>query len=215
MARTKLEGERFTIEESNAIKTAEWTARIDAEESKDTSKLTPMARKAQAERIAKSRYYLSNINDSTFGRLEELWSCTDNSTKIRVSAQGKADTYIKWRDNAHGRRAVEVKTNGGRIGGLIDRMNKGAKDLIVYDLNICNSTTQNLPRRLEQPVIVPFDLFYAMLVECNAIKRTNGSQDEYAIQPSNKKMFDRLCDYPITYDPNYVYSNDEFEGIEI
>lgn len=187
------------------IKRLEWLKKL--------GKITPK-NKAENERLEKAFYYLENINDSTFGRLEELFSCTTHSRKNAVALQNAPDTFIKWK-NENGKtvnRPAEVKTNGGRIGKMIERLQNGKDTLFIYSLDICNSGTGQQVRKIE-PILCYFSQFYEMLLETNAIKETNGKNNELAIQPTSKKMFDRLQDWFIPYEPNTIYSEDDLDGL--
>jgi hypothetical protein len=37
---------------------------------------------------------------------------------------------------------------------------------------------------------------------------------EPAIQVSSKRLFERLLDWPIPYEPDTVYTPDDFDGVE-
>lgn len=198
----------LSSKEFQAMKTKEYKDKLDA---MNTSTKAAKARQRLGYK------YLNNLNDEgRFGRVEELLSTTKYSNKIRVGLQGKPDTYIKWKnsDNVVTSRPIEVKTNGGRISDLIRRLENGKDTLIVYSLNICNSTTKGKPRVIE-PVLMYFSEFYKMLKETNAIKNTNGRNPEIAIQPSSKKMYNRLLDYPIPYEQDTIYSEDDLEGLSL
>lgn len=173
--------------------------------------------RARLERVEKAILYLENEQDSgRYGRVEELLAATTYSQKNRVSLQGKADSFLRWK-NDNGtivNRPFERKTNGGRIGELVRRLEKGKDTLLVYSMDICNSTTKG-KRRLVEPVLVWFSNFYNMLEEINGLKNTNGKNPEIAIQVSKIDLYNRLLDYPIPYDPDTVYSQDDLEDLPI
>lgn len=196
-------------EQFQLLKEVEYYEKIVAYETTATTS----QQKARAQEM---RRHLASTSDGRFGCIDELLSTTDKSSKVRVSKQGKADTAIKWR-NEQGKvtnRPAERKTNGGRIGEMIDRLAKGKDTLVIYSLDICNSNTKG-KRRIVEPVIIPFSVFYNCLIECNALKQTNGEHNEFAIQVTSKKLYDRLLDYPIPYEPNTIYCADDFEDIEL
>ena len=72
-------------------------------------------------------------------------------------------------------------------------------------------------------VIVPTDLFLQMLTDCNAIKeiRHNGEVDGIGIQPSSKRMYERLTAYIdnygecVLFDRERTYADFDFEDLEI
>ena len=71
-------------------------------------------------------------------------------------------------------------------------------------------------------VIVPTALFLQMLTECNAIKAIahGGVQDGIAIQPSSKRMYERLTAYTenfpdMVFSPEATYEDWMFEGLEL
>ena len=79
-----------TIEQFNRERTQEYMNRLDA---------IPLTSKAAKTRQALGYKYLANVKDTgRFGRVEELLSATTHSSKSRVGLQGKADTYIKWKN---------------------------------------------------------------------------------------------------------------------
>ena len=172
--------------------------------------------KNQLERLATCFYYLQSYNASTQGRLQEILSVKDNSKKLDVSKQGKNDFTIRYRKE-NGRivnKAVERKINGGRIQNSIDKLNNGKDELFCYSMSICNASTSHRERVIE-PIICRFSTFYNVLLECNAIKETKGDRNELAIQASSKQLYLRLLDYPIVYNKFSIYSDDDFDGIEI
>jgi hypothetical protein len=131
------------------------------------------------------------------------------SNKSRVSAQGRADVHIRY--NGHYVPA-ECKTNGGRIDDLMNGTNKSR--FVIYRLEFVQkhkatkTTGAWEERRTVSPVVIPTALFIKMLVECNAIKevRHGGVVDGMAIQPSSKRMFERLTAYLDNY--NLAFKND-------
>ena len=152
-------------------------------------------------------------NDGAKGRAFELSCVTASSRKTRVSAQGKADITVRFVNPATGKtynRPAECKTNGGRIGQMVKDLENGKDGLIIYRLSYSSSTTKGKLREVE-PIIVPFSMFYKMLNECKALKSTNGTNPEIAVQPSSKKMYLRLEEWVkmgYAYEIGKTYSNE-------
>jgi len=165
---------------------------------------------ARAEKMLK--YYEGrDVDSGWYGRIVELSSHTGKSRKIRVAKQGKADTHIKLEKNGKIRYLpCEVKTNGGRISSLYE---KNAPKFVIYSMNVSNSLCKE--PRIIPPVVIKTSDFLQLLEDCNAIKNTNGKNDELAIQAISKQLYQRLLDYPILYDENAIYTEDDFEGLEI
>ena len=190
-------------------------------EYKRISDALPEQTSAQKARKALCLKYLENLNDSgRFGRIDELISVKPSSRKTRVSKQGKTDITVRFHNgNKVVNKAVERKTNGGRIEDLIQALEKGNDKLIAYKLDytvkhpLKDGTINEEIRKAD--IIALFSQFYAMLNEVGAIKWTNGNNNERAIQVSSKKMYDRLLDWVIPFDVDSVYSMDDFEGLEM
>lgn len=165
--------------------------------------------KAALVRAEKMLAYAKNENDDgAFGRICELASHTEKSRKTRVSKQGEKDTSIKMLVNGKTRYiSAEVKTNGGRIEGLYA---PNAPKYVIYSMNVCNSlATYNTTKK-----VFPTAVFLEMLETLNAIKSTNGTNPERAIQAVSKKLYNAVSDWPIEYDPNATYTADDFDGLE-
>ena len=170
----------------------------------------------------------NTADDGRNGRAFELSCARVNSRKTCVSKQGKADISIKMEINGKIRYIpAECKTNGGRIDDLLNGKNKSA--FVIYRLQFTqkHKASKTAPAREENrfvpAVIVPTDLFLQMLTECNAIKEVahNGVVDGLAIQPSSKKMYERLTAYIdnygecVLFDRERTYADYDFEGLEI
>lgn len=172
-------------------------------------------------RLAKSAEYLANTADcGRFGRAFEMACARPKSRKTHVSAQGRADVSVRY----NGRYVpAECKTNGGRVDDLLNGTNKSK--FVIYQLSFVQKhkatksrdawdETRNIPA-----VIVPADLFVKMLRECKATKevRHGGKVDGIAIQPSNKKMYERLTayieNYQLTFDNTAEYESWMFDGV--
>lgn len=185
--------------------------------------------KTQDIRNANIRAILANTaDDGRQGRAFELSCCRNLSRKTAVSKQGKTDVFVKVViDGKERYLPAECKINGGRVNDLLDGSNKSA--FVIYRLDFTQKykATKTAPAREEirhvPPVIIPTALFVAMLTECNAIKAVNhgGIQDGIAIQPSSKRMYERLIAYIANYGDSVLFSNTkvyedwEFEGLEL
>ena len=163
---------------------------------------------AEIERIAES------VSDGANGRIFELECASEFSRKTRVSKQGEADIHIKYE---RGTRPAECKTNGGRIGSLY------AKDAPLFVIYRLDWTQHRKPTKAKpngfcvsvyvEPKIIPTALFLAKLAEFGAIKSTNGTNPEPAIQVSSKKWHEWLASYPVNYDSARRYTASDFEGL--
>ena len=185
--------------------------------------------KTEQIRIENAKRYLENTADSgRMGRAFELSCARIRSAKTCVSKQGQADISVKMEIDGKIRYIpAECKTNGGRIDDLL--MGKNKSPFIVYRLQFVqkHKATKKAAEweenRSVPAVIVPTDLFLRMLTECNAIKAVahNGIQDGLAIQPSSKKMYERLVAYIenygdcVLFDRERTYADFDFEGLEI
>ena len=156
-------------------------------------------------------YYYNRvtINSGAYGCIFEIMN--SGTRKKAVAKQGKNDIYFTY----NGKRVkAENKTNGGRIGDLLNGEN--SCKFVVYSLDLCNKGPNGKHRHLD-PVIIPTDLFIDLLERCNAIKaiNRNGEFDDFGIQCSSKKLYEALLDYPIVFTPTSKYTTDDFDGIEI
>ena len=166
-------------------------------------------------REAEIQRHLNNLEDEgRFGRAFELACASASSRKMHVSKQGQADVYINL---GRGHVKAEVKTNGGRIESL---RQPGAPRFVIYRLRFTQKhkagkhTEAWEEVREIDPVLIPTEVFLNALDRFGATKSTNGKNPEEAIQPSSKKFFEWLLDWPIPYTPGTVYSLDDFEGLE-
>lgn len=156
--------------------------------------------------------------DGLFGCLIELFACSEKSPKMKVSAQGEKDSRIRYR-NGKGNIdyvPVEVKTNGGRVESM-------SGSYTIY----CLAYTQKHKaskksggvdweeRRVIKPVVIPTKLFLEFLESIGAIKSTNGTHPEKAIQASSKKLYEALAAWPIVYDRKATYCADDFEDLTL
>lgn len=166
-------------------------------------------------------------NPGAMGRAFELSCARAGSRKVSVSKQGQVDVSVKVLVNGKAKYiSAECKTNGGRVNDLLDGSNKSA--FVIYRLDFVQKykATKTAPAHEEirhvPAVIVPTALFLQMLTECNAIKAIahGGVQDGIAIQPSSKRMYERLIAYiknfpDMKFDPETTYEDWMFEGLEL
>jgi hypothetical protein len=175
-----------------------------------------MSTKYQRIRAAEIARHIDNIDHDpgALGRVFELECAATYSRKTAVAKQGAADVFIKYE---RGHVAAECKTNGGRIGAL---RKPNAPRFVIYKLDFIqhhkagkNTAAYDEERHID-PVLIPTAIFLAALDRFGATKSTNGKFPEEAIQPSSKKFFEWLLDWPIPFDPALTYTADDFEGLE-
>lgn len=177
--------------------------------------------KAKQIREEKISYYNSidfrqppsaHVHNGAFGNSLELTLTRDNSLKTRISKETNSDNYFSFNNGKKViAKEVEVKTNGGRIGKIIKAIEKGKSGYVIYQMNLCNSTT-NHKLRYTEPLIMTYETFVNALTECKAIRSLEkDGVKEWAIQPSKKAWYEWLLDYPVVYDINAVYSDIDFE----
>lgn len=139
-------------------------------------------------------------DDGRNGRAFEILCSRAGSRKNEVAAQNADDCKVKCIVNGKVKYiAAECKTNGGRIEKQIRALRNGHDTLFIYALDICNKGTNNLRRRVK-PRIGYFSDFLAICEECGALKSTNGTNPEIAIQASSKKLYIALDGYGVPFD---------------
>ena len=167
-------------------------------------------------RITEIERHTLNIghDDGARGRIKELKRASAGSRKTRVSKQGQADIFIHYE---RGNYAAESKINGGRIASL---RKSNAPKFVIYSLDFVQKHKASKTRgaweevRHIDDVLIPTAVFLAALDRFGATKSTNGRNPEEAIQPSSKKFYEWLLDWPIPYTPGLHYTADDFEGLE-
>ena len=167
--------------------------------------------------------HLENLNDDgREGKAFELECARRKSRKVKVSEQNQIDISIKMEINGKIRYIpAECKTNGGRVDEMLNGTSKAK--FIIYRLDFKQKLKNSVDERKIPPVIIPVDLFLAMLRDCNAIKviNRNGEFDGYGIQCSSKKMFLRLAEYVENYGESVLFDNEKtfedwaLEGLEL
>lgn len=165
---------------------------------------------------------LANENDDgRWGKSFEVLNVSATSRKVNVAAQGKTDGYFYY----NGKRvAVEYKTNGGRVGSLY-KLAKPENAFIVYSMDFETRVTyrkDGTPRPTKHyqvaPIILKVSDFLTILEYCHATKvigHAGKGDDEVAIQGDSAKLAKCLADYPITFDPDYHYTSEDFEDLDL
>ena len=178
------------------------------------------ATKTETERLNAVLVILANPNDSgRWGKAFEILFVSDTARKTYVAAQGKVDGYF-YLDGE--RKAVEYKTNGGRIGSLY-KLRKPESAYIVYSMDFTTRQTykkDGTPRPTKhyvvEPIILKVSDFLTILEHCGATKVIGheGKDDyEVAVQGDSAKLAKCLAEYPIAYDPNARYTSEDFEDL--
>lgn len=180
-------------------------------------------------RQARIAELLANERDSgRFGKVDELLASRPASKKVDVSRQGKTDNYLRICYGGKVRNVgFENKTNGGRVEKILDGTQKEA--FVVYSLQFtqkhkaCKKAEAWEEVRYIPKVIIPTVLFRDLLVELGCYKDMihHGVVDGIGIQPSSKKLYQRLSAYIENYGESVLFSNTkiyeewEFEGLEL
>lgn len=167
------------------------------------------------------RILSNSANPGRKGDVFELKCTRKRSRKVTVAKQGETDVFVKFSINGKIHYVpAECKTTGGRIGSLLDGSNDAK--YVIYELDFIQKRkpTKTQPAREEHrhvgPVIIPTDLFVAKLREFNAIKamNRNGQPDgDYAIQPSSKRWYEWLSEWPVEFHRDWTYEECDFEGL--
>ena len=175
-----------------------------------------------AVRLAKAwKMYVNDYKGfGCMGSCAEMLAATSGSKKATVSNAGKVDCFLNYRcSSGHVIPvSVERKTSGGRIETFETEFSKAEQmqgRYVVYSMDVCNKNTGYL-RRYVPAVVIPRKLFIQKLIEFGAIKemKHHGVVDGYGIQVTKKDWFLWLSEWPIIYDRNAVYSDEDFEGLE-
>lgn len=168
--------------------------------------------KLRKENMARYRENIGH-DSGAYGRIFELECASANSRKTHVGLNGEADLYVKFE---RGTVKAECKTNGGRIEALYSAK---APKFVIYRLDLTikhkagKHTSEHEEVRSIAPVIIPTALFLSKLEEFGAVKSTNGTNPERAIQVSSKKWFGWLSAYPVEYHSDWTYTAEDFEGL--
>jgi hypothetical protein len=177
----------------------------------------------QEKRKAAIARHKNNVQDlGGKGRAFELECARAKSHKTKVAEQNEVDVHIKM--EVKGKIAyipAECKTNGGRVDELLNGTTKA--QYVIYRLDFTQKLKNSVEVRTIPPVVIPVNLFLALLQDVNAIKAINkkGILDGYGIQVSSKKLYTRLLTYIDNYGDCVLFDNEKtfddwaFEGIEI
>ena len=179
-------------------------------------------------RSANIAYELSNTaNCGAYGRAFELSCARAGSRKTCVSKQGQVDVSVRVVINGKARYLpAECKVNGGRVETLLNGTNKSRFVIYKLDFTQKHKATKKAEAweeiRSTPALLIPTALFTAMLIDCNAIKEIahGGVVDGIAIQPSSKRMYERLMTYAenfpdMEFSPEADYEDWMFEGLEL
>lgn len=172
-----------------------------------TEKVMAMAEttKEQKARKEKAIDLLARVDrfSGAYGCIDELLSASKASKKTAISKQGETDIYIRvCKDGKISNQKAERKTNGGRIGDLLNGISKAK--YIVYSMDICNAGTSH-KRRVTEPKVFSVERFLELLEECNAMKNTNGNHPEMAIQATSKSLYLAMLEEGETFEPSKVF----------
>lgn len=170
---------------------------------------------------------LNPNNDGYKGIVFEMSCARKKSRKTCVSKQGQVDVSVKVIVNGKARyMPAECKINGGRVETLLNGSNKSRFVIYKLDFTQKHKATKKADAwdevRSVPALLIPTELFTAMLIDCNAIKeiRHGGEVDGIGIQPSSKRMFERLTAYAenfpdMVFSPETDYEDWMFEGLEL
>lgn len=165
----------------------------------------------QQERNEHIENILKNVDDcGRFGRAFELECARIKSTKTKVGEQNQKDVSIKFLIDGKIRYiSAECKTNGGRIDGYFNGSVMGK--FTIYRLEFTQKLKFENDVRIIPPVVIPNDLFIALLQDTKAIKVINkgGEFDGYGIQVSSKKLYNRLNAYIERYGDMVLFDNEK------
>lgn len=156
------------------------------------------------------------IDSGAGGKIAELEETREGSEKYKVSGAGRADNYV----NIDGRtRAIEIKTNSGRIGNILHALECGKNGFVVYGYSVKNSNTKGelweVPKK-----IFTYSAFIALLESVSAIRinqghaKKNFTDCEPSIQASTKKFYNAIKNSPaLIYDKNKKYTSEEIARV--
>lgn len=176
-----------------------------------TEKVNAMPERTEAQKARKTKALelLERVDrfSGAYGCIEELLSTPSRSQKRDVGKQGENDNYVRVLRNGKVTTYIgENKTNGGRIEDLITGKNKSK--YVLYAMDVCNAGTSHKRRKIDR-VVFSTARFLELLEECNAIKSTNGSHPERAIQVTSKAFYNALLTEGIPHNPEKVYNYED------
>lgn len=152
------------------------------------------------------------VDSGAGGKVKELTLTRNGSEKYKVSGAGRADNYA----SIDGRtRAIEIKTNSGRIGNVLRALERGKNGFLVYSYNVCNANTKG-ERWFVPDKIFTYSAFVALLESVGAIRinqghaKKNYTDCEPSIQASTKKFYNAIKNSPaLLYDKDKKYTSEE------
>ena len=182
----------------------------------------PKRTKWENARLENAKRILANTtDDGRLGKCFELLFVAENSHKSGVASQGKTDGYFTLNGKKY---PVEYKINGGRIEALY-RCKKPENRYIVYTMDIITRTYTNKDgsigggqHRIINPVILTVKDFLEIVDTLNATKvigHKGKNDNERSLQSDSKKLYKALLEYPIEFNPDYNYTTDDFEDLEV
>lgn len=156
------------------------------------------------------------IDNGAGGKIAELEETREGSEKYKVSGAGRVDNYVTIDGKA---RAIEIKTNSGRIGNILRALECGKNGYIVYGYSVKNANTKGelweVPKK-----IFTFSAFVALLESVGAIRINQGHASknfvdcEPSIQASTKKFYNAVKNSPaLIYDKNKKYTSEEIARV--
>lgn len=156
------------------------------------------------------------IDSGAGGKIAELEETREGSEKYKVSGAGRVDNYVTVDGKA---RAIEIKTNSGRIGNILRALEHGKDGYIVYGYSVQNANTKGelweVPKK-----IFTFSAFVALLESMGAIRINQGHANknfvdcEPSIQASTKKFYNAIKNSPaLMYDKNKKYTSEEIARV--
>ena len=175
--------------------------------------------------------------DGLWGCVAELFTCGRLGRKDSVAGVNENDANIRWLADSGltDRKPVERKTNGGRLGSFYEKevvdgcyvrhtsvraKNRVPVEYIVYSMDtwVSIAKSKGCPgggkeHRVIEPRVIPVSVFLDFLEANKALKSTNGTNPEIAIQVTSAKLFRALGAWPITYKPEYTYRASDFEDL--
>ena len=174
----------------------------------------------EVKRYNNARRILANEADSgRWGKAFEMLNVSTKAHKTYVAAQGKADGYFYFNGE---RKAVEYKTNGGRIGSLL-KVVKPDTEYIIYIMDFTTRTYTNKDGSIgggkhytSVACIFTVADFLKLVDHLNATKvLTKNGIKEPAVQGDSAKLCKALWDYPIEFNPDNRYTSEDFEELEL
>ena len=171
---------------------------------KKTPKEIRSAEISRLEKIPYAQTPKKGIDSGAFGKALELELTPSHSRKTCVAGHKVADNYCYVGND---REPIEIKSNGGRIGQLL-QLEHPEKAFVAYRLHLQNSTTGG--KLIDIPAkIMTVSRFLGILQTAGAIRR-NSRDGEPCIQPSKRTLWE-LLENELDYNPNRHYTRKEIK----